>query len=89
MAVGATPSSILRLIAVGTARFVGAGFAAGVAGALLLTRVIQSLLFGVSPWNPAAWFGAAAVMAAVAAAACAVPALRAARVDPARALAAE
>ncbi len=89
MAIGATPAAILRMVAANTFRFVGVGLAAGLVGAVALTRAVQSLLYGVTPWNAGAWLGAALVMGLVAALACAGPALRAARVDPARALSTE
>jgi ABC-type antimicrobial peptide transport system permease subunit len=89
MAIGATPGAILRMVAAGSLRYVAAGLVVGLAGAALMTQVLGSLLYGVSVWNGVAWAGSAAVMLAVAVVACAGPALRAARVDPVRALAAE
>ena len=61
---------------------VGAGVLAGVAGALMLTRVMTSLLFGVTATDPLTFAGVAAVFAGVALLACWLPARRAARVDP-------
>jgi putative ABC transport system permease protein len=58
------------------------GLAAGLAGALLLTRLMETLLFGVRPSDPATLAGVVALILAVAAAACLVPAVRATRVDP-------
>jgi ABC-type antimicrobial peptide transport system permease subunit len=62
------------------------GVALGILAALLSTRVLQSLLFGVSPTNPVLIASAALVLLAVAAAAGYAPARRASRVDPAEAL---
>jgi ABC-type antimicrobial peptide transport system permease subunit len=59
-----------------------AGIAAGLAGALVLTRLMETLLFAVRPNDPVTLAGVAALIAAVAAAASLVPALRATRVDP-------
>jgi putative ABC transport system permease protein len=59
---------------------------AGGAGAFVLTRTLSTLLFGVSPRDPATFAAAAGVLTIVALAAAAVPAWRAARVDPAAAL---
>ncbi len=60
-----------------------AGLGLGVAGALLTTRLIQGLLFGVTPGDPATLVGVAVLMAAIGVAACWLPARRAARIDPA------
>ena len=54
----------------------------GLAGAVALTTVMQSLLFSVTAVDPAAYAAATVTLAAIALAACAVPALRATRVDP-------
>jgi ABC-type antimicrobial peptide transport system permease subunit len=58
------------------------GLAAGLAGALAAGRVLSGLLFGVSSTDPLTMSVVAAVLLAVAAAACYVPALRATRSDP-------
>jgi ABC-type antimicrobial peptide transport system permease subunit len=63
-----------------------AGAALGLVAALALGRTLSTLLFEVRPVDPATFAGAAIALVAVAAAACARPALRAARVDPAVAL---
>jgi ABC-type antimicrobial peptide transport system permease subunit len=67
-------------------RPVAIGAAIGLAGAVGITSLMRSLLFGVTPIDPAAYGVATAVLAALAAAACAVPALRATQVDPLMAL---
>jgi len=66
-----------------------AGLAVGTAGTLLLTRTLEGLLYGVPPRDPATLGALAAVIVCVGLAACAVPARRASRVDPAIALRAE
>jgi len=58
------------------------GIAVGLTGALALTRVMSSLLFGVSATDLATFGTVAVILAVVALAACAIPAFRAAQVDP-------
>jgi ABC-type antimicrobial peptide transport system permease subunit len=60
----------------------GLGIAAGLAGALALSRLLGSLLFGVRAGDPLTYAGAIAVFGMVALMACYFPARRAARVDP-------
>jgi len=62
------------------------GVAIGFLAALALTRVMASMLFGVSPNDPLTFAGVALLLALVAAAACYIPARRATRVDPMLAL---
>jgi putative ABC transport system permease protein len=89
MALGAERVSVLRLIVGHGARLAGVGIAIGIAGALALSRVIASLLFGVSATDPLVYAGLGALLGTVAVAACWMPARRAIRVDPAVALRAE
>jgi putative ABC transport system permease protein len=63
-----------------------AGIAAGVAGALALTRLLSSLLFGVSATDVMPFVAAPLILGLVATLACYLPALRATRVDPAAVL---
>jgi ABC-type antimicrobial peptide transport system permease subunit len=65
------------------------GAVLGLGGALLLSRLISSLLFGVSPTDPLTFAAVVVVLGAVAAPACLIPARRAAKVDPIVALRAE
>ncbi|HET7622823.1 MAG TPA: FtsX-like permease family protein, partial [Gemmatimonadaceae bacterium] len=86
MALGAQPGSLRRKV-LGQAMVVAtAGIIVGVGAALLSSRVIAALLFGVAPNDVATLVGAAGLMGAVALAASWVPARRAAAVDPAVAL---
>jgi predicted permease len=86
MALGATTQAVQGLILVDGMRLVTIGVVLGLAGAAAGSRVVQSLLFIVSPWDAAAFLVAPAVLSAVALAACWLPAWRAARVDPIDAL---
>ena len=89
MALGAEAGSVLRLIVGHGARLAALGIAAGVAGALALSRVMATLLYGVSATDPLVYVALGALLALVALAASWVPARRAVRVDPAVALRAE
>ena len=62
------------------------GLVLGVAGALIGTRLIRGLLFGVAPHDPVTLVAVAVMMVVVGVAACWLPALRAARIDPAVAI---
>ena len=63
-----------------------AGFALGIAGAIVLGRVMERLLHEVKPRDPAIFAATAALLAVVTLLACYIPARRAARLDPMRAL---
>jgi putative ABC transport system permease protein len=86
MALGANASDLLRLILTRGFALTAGGIAAGAAAALLLTRLMGDLLYKVSPRDPAAFATAFAIMAIAALAACLIPAWRATRTDPLRAL---
>src|SRR5216684_868760 len=86
MALGASASNLLRLVLSRGLALTGAGVLLGAATALLLTRLLGNLLYEVSPRDPVAFGCAFAVMALVSVAACLLPAWRAARTDPMRAL---
>jgi putative ABC transport system permease protein len=89
MALGADRARILRLVLGHGLRLSGAGLLLGLAASAALTRVLASLLFGVTPTDPATLAAVSLVIIAVAAAACLVPALRATRIDPLSALRAD
>ena len=82
MALGARGSDVLRLLIRQSMAVVALGLAIGMAGALALTRLMSGLLFGVSATDPVIFAGVALLLAAVALAACYLPARRATRVDP-------
>jgi len=86
MALGARRGDVLRLVVGDGMRLVGWGALIGGVAAALLSQVVRSLLYGVSPLDPIAFGVGLAVLASVALAAHAVPARRAATVDPLTAL---
>ena len=86
MALGAQPSDVLRLVLGSASRTAVIGIAAGIAGAVLLRRVIASQLFGVSPTDPTVFILVAACMGVVVFAATFLPARWATRVNPLLAL---
>jgi ABC-type antimicrobial peptide transport system permease subunit len=86
MALGAPRRSILALVAGHGMTLTLIGVAIGLAGALGIGRLMQGLLFGVGEADPATLAGAPLLLLLVALAACAVPAVRAARIDPLTAL---
>ncbi len=65
------------------------GLLIGIAGALVLARLMRGLLFGVGPYDPITLASVAVLMAAIGVAACWIPAARAARIDPGVALRAQ
>lgn len=89
MALGATPQSILSLVLRSGLRIAAAGLACGLLVALTASHLLQALLYGISTYDAIAYGGAAGVLACAAVLACLAPAIRAARVEPARALADE
>jgi predicted permease len=82
LALGATPRRLVGLVLREGLTLALAGVAVGAGAALLLTRAMQSLLFGVPPFDPATFGAVAALLLAAALAACYLPARRAAAVDP-------
>ncbi len=89
LALGARAASVRHLVLRRGLGMAALGIGLGLAGALALTRLLASQLFGVSPTDPAIIAVAAATLAAVSAAACLVPAVRATKVDPVVALRSE
>ena len=88
-ALGATRGSLVAMVVRQGMTLTGLGVAIGLAGAVASSRVIISLLFGVSRLDPVTYLSVIALLAGVSAIACGVPAWRAARVDPASTLRAE
>jgi predicted permease len=86
MAVGARPADIMGMVLRESVRVVLVGSVAGLAAAVAATRVIRSQLYGLTPHDPVVLTGAAVVLVAVTMLAACIPARRASRVDPLRAL---
>jgi predicted permease len=86
MALGAARRDVVWRVLAEGASPVGAGIVLGLVGALALSHLLAGLLFGVAPRDPATLLATALLLGAVALAACALPALRASRLDPARVL---
>jgi len=82
MALGAQSGDVLKLIGGTGLRLALAGVLIGSAGALILTRFLRGLLFGVSSVDPVTFCAMAVTLAIVTMFACYVPARRASKVDP-------
>jgi len=89
MALGAQRTQVIGLVMRGGLRLVAVGLVLGLGAAAGTARLIQTLLYDVKPLEPVVYGGVAALFAAIAAVACLIPSLRAARIDPLDALRAE
>jgi putative ABC transport system permease protein len=85
-ALGAQVADVLAMIVGQGLRLTGVGLLVGLVVTLALMRLLQGLLYGITPWDAATYAGAAAVLGAAAALATLLPALRAAAIAPATAL---
>jgi ABC-type antimicrobial peptide transport system permease subunit len=83
MSLGADSGRVQRMILKEGGVLLAIGLVLGVAGAFFAARVIRGLLFGVAPHDPVTLIGVSVMMAAIGIGACWIPALRAARIDPA------
>jgi putative ABC transport system permease protein len=86
MALGARAADVLRLVMRQGTSLAIAGAIGGVVGALAVTRLLRGMLYGVTPLDPLAYLGAGILLLIAAGLACYLPARRAARLDPVRAL---
>ncbi|HEY6385166.1 MAG TPA: ABC transporter permease [Candidatus Acidoferrum sp.] len=82
MALGGQPSDVLRLVLGEGARMSALGIGIGVVASIAITRLMSSLLFGISATDPLTFVGVAVLLSLVALLACYIPARRATRVDP-------
>ena len=89
IAIGAPAASVFRLVTRQGVPVALVGIVAGLVAAFGLARSLSSLLYGVTPSDPATFVAALGLLAAVAAVACLIPARRAMRTDPASVLKAE
>jgi putative ABC transport system permease protein len=86
MALGADCDAIRRLVVWQGMRLAIAGVVLGIAASLALTRLLSNFLFGVKPWDPVVFISSPPIIAVIALLAVWLPASRASRVDPVRAL---
>jgi len=82
MALGAKPAAVLQMIMTRGFRLIAAGLSLGLAGATVVSRFIESLLFGVSTHDPLTFFVGPALLLAVGGISAFIPAHRATQVDP-------
>lgn len=82
LAIGAEPRALVRMVLGEGALLAALGTGFGIAGALVATRWIRTLLYEVNPWDPAVFVSLALGLGAIAVASCYLPARRAARSDP-------
>ncbi len=82
MALGATAGRVQRGVLGRTLLLAGAGIVVGLAASLILTRLIEALLYGISPTDPLTLAGMVVVLVLIAVAAGFIPARRASRIDP-------
>jgi len=83
MSLGADAGQVQRMILGEGSAVLALGLGLGVAGALAAAGMIRGLLFGIAPHDPVTFIAVGMTMAAIGVVACWIPALRAARIDPA------
>jgi ABC-type antimicrobial peptide transport system permease subunit len=86
MALGADRGTILKLVVWQGMRLAFVGVAAGIAASFALTRLLSTFLFGVKPWDPKVFVSAPLLLTVIALLAVWLPATRASRISPMRAL---
>jgi putative ABC transport system permease protein len=86
IALGARPGDVLRMVMGQTVGLAAGGIAIGLCAALILTRLLNNLLYGVSPNDPGTFFAVPLLLAITALIAGGIPAWRAACIDPVNAL---
>jgi putative ABC transport system permease protein len=86
VALGARRNQVVQLVVTGSLRPIAAGLLAGIGGAIFASRLLSTLLYSVTPTDPAVLAGIVSILGVTATAACWLPARRAATVDPLLAL---
>ena len=86
MALGAQRSHVLSMVLQNGVHLAGTGLVIGITGALILTRLMRTLLFNVSPYDPMILILVSVLLSIVAVVACLLPAYRATKTDPLRTL---
>jgi putative ABC transport system permease protein len=86
IALGASPSEVAAMVVRRGMLLVAIGISIGLIAAVALTRILDTLLFGVSSLDPITFLGVAVILGSVALVACYLPARRASRIDPIHAL---
>src|SRR5262249_7232829 len=89
LALGARPSEVVATVSRSALTVTMIGFAVGILAALVLARVLETLLYGVQPRDAMSFAAAGSILLLTAAMAALLPALRAARIDPAKVLRAD
>ena len=89
MSLGADPTRVMAMVLGDGARLLALGLGLGLVASALAARLLQGFLFGVPPQDPVTFLAVAGLVSLVGLGACALPALRAARVDPLVAMRAE
>ena len=86
LALGAQPHNIVKQVLRHGVVLIGIGLCFGILGALIISKILSSMVFGISPLDPITYVGVSTLLAAVTLLACYLPARRAAKVDPMEAL---
>lgn len=89
MALGAQTTDVLRLVLADGGRLIGLGVVTGVAGPLLLTRVLEKMLFSITAYDPLTFVVVVVLLVGIASVACLMPARRASKMSPMIALRSE
>jgi putative ABC transport system permease protein len=82
LALGAQPRDVLKMVVLGGLRVAAVGVAVGIAASLVLTRLMEKMLFGISPSDPLTFSLVTTILVLAALAASFIPARRATKVDP-------
>jgi putative ABC transport system permease protein len=86
LALGAQPHNIVKQVLRYGAVLIGTGLCFGIAGSLVISKILSSMVFGISPIDPITYIGVSTLFAGVTLLACYLPARRSAKIDPMEAL---